>query len=124
VLPFLGTKCFGKVFTFNQYLMWQIFVGKSVNIHGEFTNKKYICEYIISPNLELCSDHFSGQLCKPGVFNKDPTVWLDETRPANTCIPLSFLGMHQWCTHPQMLSLNVTSSLVDCVFFGCQIQWK
>ncbi len=28
---------------------------------------------------------FVGQ----GVLNKDPTIWLDGTIPANTCIPLS-----------------------------------
>ncbi len=75
--------------------MWQIFVGKSVNIHREFTNEKYFCKYIISPKFELCSDHHSGQLCHPGVFNEDPTVWLDTTKPAGICIPPSFLG----CAH-------------------------
>jgi len=28
----------------------------------------------------------------PGGQNKDPTVWLDGARPANTCISPSFLG--------------------------------
>ncbi len=27
-----------------------------------------------------------------GVLNKDPTIWLDGARPANTCIPPSFPG--------------------------------
>jgi hypothetical protein len=55
----------------------------------------YICKYIKSAKLELCSDLFSGQLCQPGVLNEDPTVWLDATKPADVCIPPSFLG----CAH-------------------------
>ncbi len=35
----------------------------------------------LSNLLELCSDHFPGQLCQPGDINKDPTVWLDGARP-------------------------------------------
>ncbi len=27
-----------------------------------------------------------------GILKKDPTVWLDVARPANTCIPPSFYG--------------------------------
>jgi hypothetical protein len=35
---------------------------------------------------------FSCQLCRPGVINKDPSVWLDAARPANTSFPPSFPG--------------------------------
>jgi hypothetical protein len=35
---------------------------------------------------------FSGQLCQPGVPNKDPTVWLGGARLANTYILPSFPG--------------------------------
>ncbi len=38
--------------------------------------------------------NFSIWLCRQGFFNKDPIVWLDGARPANICIPSSFLGMH------------------------------
>jgi hypothetical protein len=27
--------------------------------------------------LEICADHFSGRLCWPGIFKKDPIDWLD-----------------------------------------------
>ncbi len=42
----------------------------------------YISKYIIFP---------PGK-ADQGVPNKDPTVWLDGARPANTCIPPSFPG--------------------------------
>ncbi len=35
----------------------------------------------LSNPLELCSDHFSGQLCWSGGIKKDPTVWLDVALP-------------------------------------------
>ncbi len=30
---------------------------------------------------DLCSDLFIAKLCRPGVINKDPTVWLNGARP-------------------------------------------
>jgi hypothetical protein len=35
--------------------------------------------------------HFSSRLCSQEAINKNPTVWLDGARPANTCIPPYFL---------------------------------
>jgi hypothetical protein len=48
-----------------------------------------IAKYYI---IDMQFDNFSGQLCQPGVLNKDQTIWLDGAKPANTCIPPSFLG--------------------------------
>ncbi len=38
---------------------------------------KFLC---LSNPLELCSDHFSHQLCWPGGINKDNTIWQDGAR--------------------------------------------
>ncbi len=40
--------------------------------------------------MELCPDHFSGWPHRPGVLNKDPTIWLDGARPP-TKVPVTFL---------------------------------
>jgi hypothetical protein len=49
--------------------------------------------------------HFLAGFVSQGVLNKDPAVWLGGARPANTCIPPSFLhnspNAAVWCTHPQ-----------------------
>jgi hypothetical protein len=48
------------------------------------------------------------------VLNMDPTLWVDGARPANTCIPPSFLGEHAcaaaWRTHPQKYIKNSTEN--------------
>jgi hypothetical protein len=36
--------------------------------------------------------HFPPTLVGQAILNKDPTVWPDGARPANTCIPLSYPG--------------------------------
>jgi len=48
---------------------------------------------------------FAGQ----GVLNKNHTVWIDGARPANTCIPPSFLGNMpaQSCTIPTHPKLHL-----------------
>ncbi len=47
---------------------------------------------------------FAGQ----GVLNKSPTVWLDGARPANTCIPSSFLGNTP--VQPRIISTPIAQS--------------
>jgi hypothetical protein len=46
--------------------------------------------------------NFSGQLCRPGVLDKDLIVWLNGATPANTCIPPSILGtcLHSHTAYP------------------------
>jgi hypothetical protein len=44
----------------------------------------YISKFII----------FQAGFASQGVLNKDPTVWLDEAGPANTCIPPPSQGTH------------------------------
>jgi hypothetical protein len=39
----------------------------------------------------LFVDFFLAGIASQGVTDNDPTVWLDGARPANTCIPPSFL---------------------------------
>jgi hypothetical protein len=47
-------------------------------------------------NLEFCDctlgSILQGLLSSQGVLNKDPTIWLDRARPANTYVPPFFLG--------------------------------
>ncbi len=51
------------------------------------------CIFQICSNNELTFHwSFPGGFAGQGFLNKDPTVWLDEARPANTCIPPSLLG--------------------------------
>ena len=75
------------------------------------TSKHYFCGGKISNNISLINLiiditlDFSGLLCWPRVLNKDPTIWLDGARVANTCIgPPSYLGnmttVAQW-TNPK-----------------------
>jgi hypothetical protein len=40
----------------------------------------------------LPKKNFPGSFTSHWVLNKYPTVWLDEAKPANTCIPFSLLG--------------------------------
>ncbi len=48
----------------------------------EFWEMTELVEFLRWSNpLELCLDHFPGQLSSPGCINKDPTVWLDGARP-------------------------------------------
>jgi hypothetical protein len=47
-------------------------------------------------NLEFCActlgSILQGLFFSQGVLIKDPTIWLDRARPANTYVPPSFLG--------------------------------
>ncbi len=49
-----------------------------------------------------------------GALNKDPTVWLDGARPANTCAPSSFLGectcATVWLTHLKNMFASIEIS--------------
>jgi hypothetical protein len=57
-------------------------------------NKHHFCDekiakyYIIDMQFGYFPDGFASK----GVLSKDSTVWLDRARPANTCIPPTFLG--------------------------------
>ncbi len=46
-----------------------------------------VCKFLKKQFSAIFYGSFAGQ----GFLNKDPTVWLDGARPANTCIPPSFL---------------------------------
>jgi hypothetical protein len=50
--------------------------------------KKIVKSYIIDVHF----GHFSAGFASKGVLSKDPTVWLDGARPANTCIPPTLWG--------------------------------
>jgi hypothetical protein len=42
---------------------------------------------------------FMANFASQWVLNKDPSVWLDAAKPANTCIPPSFLGTRLAAAH-------------------------
>ncbi len=51
-------------------------------------------------SIEVCSSNslfvkfFLATLVGQGVINKNPTIWLNGAKPANTCIPPSFPAKH------------------------------
>ncbi len=55
-----------------------IFGNKTVSPIGSLSNP-----------LELCSDHFHGQHCRPGVLYKDPADWPAGARPPPTSLNMS-----------------------------------
>jgi hypothetical protein len=57
---------------------------------AELANIIFVVEKYILLIYDLAT--FLAGLASKGVLNKDPTVWLDGARPANTCITPSFLG--------------------------------
>jgi hypothetical protein len=52
------------------------------------------------------------------VLNKDLTVWLDGARPANTCIPPSFLGNVSAQPHGAPYPKNTFASIKKLAKFG------
>ncbi len=54
----------------------------------------------LSNLLHLCSDHFPGQLCRPGGINKDPTIWLDGARPPPRYISKNNISLTNWKIWP------------------------
>jgi len=53
-----------------------------------------------------------------GVLNKDPTVGLDGARPANKCIPPSFLGNLPMQMHCMPTPKSTLSSIKKLANFG------
>ncbi len=57
-------------------------VTQGTNAILAFWEMTELVEFLsLSNPLEVCLDHFTGQLSSSGCINKDPTVWLDGARP-------------------------------------------
>jgi hypothetical protein len=69
-------------------------------------------------NSRICRMAFSGQLCQPRGSQKDPTVGLDGARPANKCIPPSFLGNLPMQMHCMPTPKSTLSSIKKLANFG------
>jgi hypothetical protein len=68
------------------------FVWNQQNVHGRFTNKKYVCKYIKTSKIGAMLRFLFFSFASQGVINEDPTAWLVGARSANTCILPSFSG--------------------------------
>jgi len=56
---------------------------------------------------------FMATFASQGVLNKHPSVWLNAAKPANTCIPPSFLGTRLTSpqyTHPKNMFQSTKNS--------------